>query len=130
MYKYYIINFVISDREPPPRWEENYSEQQHESAVAAHDLTFCGCGCDYVQPVQWDEAGSKHWRMEMRCPNCENCTTTIVSDEVVDYYDLEMEMGARVLAKSLHDAVAQREEDEIARLRLALDTELILPEDF
>ena len=120
----------MSDRELPPRWEKNYTEQQHESAVAAHDLTICGCGCNYVQPIHWDEAEPKHWRMEMRCPNCDNCTSTIVSDEVVDYYDLEMEMGAKVLAKSLNIAVEQREEDEIARLRLALDTELILPEDF
>ena len=106
-------------------------EHQEMLAEIAHDLTLCGsCGCEFVQPVDWDEAGPRHWRLELRCPNCDARGTVVVEDEVVDFYDLELERGAAMLARSLHDAVEQGIEDEVARFADALDSGLILPEDF
>lgn len=106
-------------------------EREAGLAEIAHDLTLCGaCGCEYVQPVDWDEAGPRHWRLELRCPNCEERGTVVVEDEVVDHYDLELERGAAILARSLHEAVEQGIEDEVERFAAALASGLILPEDF
>ena len=100
-------------------------------AEAAVDLTICGtCDCRFVQPVDWEEAGPRHWRLELRCPNCESRGTVVVEDEVVDQYDLVLERGSAELARSLHETVEQSIEDEVARLRDALERDLILPEDF
>src|SRR4051812_48968977 len=97
-------------------------------AEAAQDLTTCGtCGCPFVQPVDWDEAGARHWRVTLRCPNCEDCGTVVVEDEVVDHYDLELERGAAELARSLHEIVEENIEREAARLREALDGGHLLP---
>ena len=71
-------------------------------AEAAIDLTICGvCECPFVQPVDWDEAGPRHWKLELRCPNCEAHGTVVVGDEVVDHYDLVLERGSAELARSL-----------------------------
>lgn len=100
-------------------------------AEAAVDLTICGaCDCRFVQPADWEEAGPRHWRLELRCPNCESRGTVVVEDEVVDHYDLVLERGSAELARSLHVAVEESIEDEVARLRDALERDLILPEDF
>ena len=106
---------------------------QRDSALAevAEDLTTCGgCGCPFVQPVDWDEAGSRHWRLTLRCPNCEQAGTVVVEDEVVDHYDLVLERGAAELARDLHELVEANIEEEAARLRDALDGGHLLPEDF
>ncbi len=98
---------------------------------AAIDLTVCGaCGCGFVQPVDWAEAGPRHWRLELRCPNCESRGTVVVEDEVVDHYDLVLEHGSAALARSLHEFIEATLEDEIVRFTAALEQDLILPEDF
>jgi hypothetical protein len=100
-------------------------------AEAAQDLTTCGgCGCPFVQPIDWDEAGSRHWRVTLRCPNCLESGTVVVEDEVVDHYDLELERGAAELARMLHEIVEENIEREAERLREALDGGHLLPEDF
>ncbi len=100
-------------------------------AEAAVDLTVCGaCSCPFVQPVDWDEAGPRHWKLELRCPNCESHGTVVVGDEVVDHYDLVLEGGSAALARSLHELVESGIEDEVARFGTALEQDLILPEDF
>lgn len=98
---------------------------------AALDLTTCGgCGCGFVHPVDWDEAGTRHWRLTLRCPNCERTGTVVVEDEVVDHYDLVLESGAADLARSLHELVEAGIDAEVCRLRDALDGGHLLPEDF
>ena len=100
-------------------------------AEAALDLTVCGaCGCEFVQPVDWEEAGPHHWKLELRCPNCEARGTVVVEDAVVDHYDLVLERGSAELARELHEVVASSIEDEVRRLHDALEQDLILPEDF
>lgn len=110
----------------------SYELEQHADArEAARDLTSCGsCGCDFVQPVDWDEAGPRHWRVTLRCPNCQCSGTVVVSDEVVDHYDIALEHGAAELARTLHTVVEANIEREALRLRDALDRGHLLPEDF
>jgi hypothetical protein len=123
------IEIVYLDETPAPAAPQVPSGEAH--AEAAVDLTVCGaCDCRFVQPVDWEEAGPRHWRLELRCPNCEAHGTVVVEDEVVDHYDLVLERGSAELARSLHDAVESSIEDEALRLRAALERDLILPEDF
>jgi hypothetical protein len=109
--------------------EPTASEFAH--AEAAVDLTICGtCDCRFVQPVDWEESGPRHWRLELRCPNCESRGTVVVEDDVVDHYDLVLEQGSAELARTLHEVVEASIDDEVAQLRMALERDLILPEDF
>ena len=109
------------------------SDRHGDEALAelARDLMTCGgCGCEFVQPVDWDEAGARHWRVTVRCPNCEQSGTVVVEDEVVDHYDIELERGAAELARTLHVLVEDNIEAEALRLRRALEGGHLLPEDF
>ena len=100
-------------------------------AEAAHDLTQCGaCGCGLVQPLDWEDAGRHHWRLLLRCPNCEACGTVVVEDELVDFYDVELERGAAAVARALSDMVHERIGREVTMFSDALRDDLILPEDF
>ena len=86
-------------------------------AEVAQDLTTCGaCGCPFVQPVDWDEAGARHWRSRCAAPTASDCGTVVVEDEVVDHYDLELERGAAELARTLHEIVEENIEREAERL--------------
>lgn len=124
------IEIVYLDETPAPA-EPQVLPGDAAHAEAAVDLTVCGsCGCPFVQPVDWEEAGPRHWKLELRCPNCESRGTVVVEDEVVDHYDLVLERGSAELARSLHEVVESSIEDEVTRLRAALEQDLILPEDF
>ena len=113
---------------PAPTPDE---DRQLALAEAAADLTVCGlCGCEFVQPVDWDEAGMRHWRVTLRCPNCEAQGTVVVEDEVVDHYDLALERGSAALALSLHGLVEENIDAEVTRFAAALAGDHILPEDF
>ena len=129
------IEIVYLDDAPDPAAVPHVDAQAvaaAEAAVeAAVDLTVCGaCDCQFVQPVDWEEAGPHHWRLELRCPNCEARGTVVVEDAVVDQYDIVLERGSAELARSLHEVVASSIEDEVQRLHDALEQDLILPEDF
>jgi hypothetical protein len=129
------IEIVYLDNTPAPvaqtPAEPQLSPVQSADAEAAVDLTICGvCDCPYVQPVDWDEAGPRHWKLELRCPNCEAYGTVVVGDDVVDHYDLVLERGSAELARSLHELVESGIDDEVERFSTALQQDLILPEDF
>lgn len=116
-----------------PRTERTSSDADRHAALAeaAEDLTLCGlCGCGFVQPIDWNEAGSHHWRVTLRCPNCEASGTVVVEDDVIDHYDLALERGSAALARSLHSLVEENIEDEVGRFAEALEAGHILPEDF
>ncbi|CAB4880218.1 unannotated protein [freshwater metagenome] len=83
-----------------------------------------------MQPIDWQEEGAHHWRLELRCPNCEAAGTGVVEDAVVDQYDLALERASAALARELHEMVQQTIEEEVGRLGEALDSGLLLPEDF
>src|SRR5215218_4213316 len=55
-----------------------------------HDLHVCGsCSSDLVYPTEWDEAGSTHWEVTLRCPNCEWNGTGVFQQELVERFDEE-----------------------------------------
>jgi hypothetical protein len=79
------------------------------------DLSVCGtCRSQLVYPVDWHEAGTRHWEVTLRCPNCEWVGTGIFEQAVVDRYDLELDRATRDLAGDLArlekaDAISPRD---------------------
>ena len=66
------IEIVYLDEPPAPAVPQVAGAATPSHAEAAVDLTICGaCDCQFVQPVDWEEAGPRHWQLELRCPNCE-----------------------------------------------------------
>jgi len=107
------------------------SEIEADLDQSVNELLNCGaCGCDTVQPVEWDGYGQRHWKIELRCPNCESRCTTIVEDDVAELCDRAHQLGADALELTLTKLVEENGERDIERLRFALDNNYLLPEDF
>jgi hypothetical protein len=97
----------------------------------ASDLHLCGsCGCELVYPVEWEEAGPKHWEVSLRCPNCEWQGTGVYEQAVVERFDEELDRGTEALVRDLKRLMQANMEDEVERFTDALDAGHILPEDF
>jgi len=102
------------------------------SAPSEHgDLHLCGtCNSDLVYPVEWEEAGSTHWQVSLRCPNCEWTGTGIFEQEAVERFDEELDRGTEALVSDLRRLVQANMEGEIERFVRALEVDAVLPEDF
>jgi len=112
-----------------------YFEDQISEAgrlpLPQRDLHVCaGCESDLVYPVEWDEAGSTHWEVTLRCPNCELAKTGVYAQETVERFDEELDRGTEALVRDLKRLMTANMEDEIERFVRALDSNAILPEDF
>ena len=95
------------------------------------DLCRCGtCGSMLVQPLDWSLVGRSHWRVTLRCPNCEWCGTGVFDQAAVDRYDRDLDRGTRKLTNTLARVTRACMEAEIEQFVTALDTGLIQPFDF
>jgi hypothetical protein len=95
------------------------------------DLHVCPkCDRDLVYPVDWEEASSTHWAVELRCPNCEWTEVGTFDQATVDRFDEQLDMGTDQLVKDLRRMVQANMEAEAERFAAALNADAILPEDF
>jgi hypothetical protein len=89
-----------------------------------------GCDCPFVQPLDWDLVGRSHWRVTLRCPNCEWVGTGVFSQDAVDRFDRELDRGMRKLQSTLSRVSRACMEADIESFTHALATDLIVPFDF
>lgn len=97
----------------------------------AADLHVCGsCHSELVYPLDWEEAGVSHWKVTLRCPNCEWSGTGTFEQAVVEAFDEELDRGTEALVGDLRRLSQANMEQEIDRFVRALDAGAVLPEDF
>lgn len=123
-------NFVRQLRLPSGRRiEVVYFEQPHD--CNEDESTSCGsCGCSLVHPICWEGIGASHWRVTLRCPNCEWCGTTVLDQDAIDRLDAEMERGAEVLIELVRRIEFEQMLEDTERFVRALADGHILPTDF
>jgi len=103
------------------------------SADAGRDPELCrcgSCGSMLVQPIDWSLVGRTHWRVTLRCPNCEWTGTGVFSQDAVDEFDRELDKGMHKLQHTLTRVSRACMEAEIEAFAKALEVELIVPFDF
>ena len=95
------------------------------------DLHVCPeCDRDLVYPMDWEEASTTHWEVELRCPNCEWSEVGTYDQTTVDRFDEHLDNGTDALVKDLRRLVQANMEAEADRFGAALEAGAILPEDF
>jgi len=80
--------------------------------------------------VDWEEAGSVHWQVTLRCPNCEWSGTGVFEQSVVERFDEQLDRGTEALVRDLKRLTRANMEEEVERFSSALASDAIWPMDF
>jgi len=108
------------------------TQRGRRSAGASRtELHICPeCDCDFVYPLDWSQATDDRWTVDLRCPECEWRGGGVYEQDVLDRFDVELDVGTAAMIDDLLDLTRANMEDELERFVLALRGDLILPEDF
>ncbi len=88
------------------------------------------CASDLVYPVDWTRIDDSHWRLTLRCPNCELSRDVVLARDGVEHFNRLLCHGAQILAHEADELSHQYFEEEGEKLVAALRANLILPIDF
>ncbi|HUA74817.1 MAG TPA: hypothetical protein VL988_08670 [Solirubrobacteraceae bacterium] len=88
------------------------------------------CGGDLVYPLDWCEEGVRHWRIVLRCPECESRREGVFEQSAVELLDDELDRAAGALLGDLRRMTHANMSEEVDFFVRALDADLITPADF
>lgn len=102
-----------------------------ESGASTGQLHICfHCTGELVYPLDWCEEGPRHWRIVLRCPECESRREGVFDQAAVERLDDELDRGSSALLGDLRRMTHANMSEEIEFFARALDADLILPSDF
>jgi hypothetical protein len=102
-----------------------------DSACWPDQLHICfHCAGELVFPLDWSEEGRRHWRIVLRCPECESRREGVFEQAVVERLEDELDRAAAALLGDLRRVTHANMSDEIEFFIRALDADLIEPSDF
>jgi len=100
-------------------------------SAAPEDLHVCPyCSGSFVYPLDWSEEGPWHWRIVLRCPDCERVGTGVFPQAVVERFDNELERASSELLSDLRRLTHANMAEEIQFFIRALQADVIVPSDF
>jgi hypothetical protein len=127
----YFEDQAVTPTGPSMGSGQAHVERQPKPSGPQVDLHQCGaCESELVYPTEWEEAGSTHWEVTLRCPNCEWAGTGVYEQDVVERFDEVLDRGTEALVRDLKRLMQANMEDEIQRFCDALHEDHVLPEDF
>lgn len=95
------------------------------------ELHVCdACASKLVYPIEWEEAGSEHWEVSLRCPECEWRGTGVYEQQTVERLDQQLDRGTETILRDLKRLMHANTEEAIERFARALEADLIFPDDF
>lgn len=102
-----------------------------DSDVDAHPLHMCGeCGSDLVQPIHWMEGSDGRWDLTLECPNCAWIESGTYSRDQVEELETWLDNGLAEMIADLQRLAQSNMAADVERFVTALQSDLILPEDF
>lgn len=110
-----------------------YSDQGRagEDLGAPEHLHVCfHCAGELVYPLDWSEEGTRHWRVVLRCPECESRREGVFAQTAVERLDDELDRGSSALLSDLRRMTHANMSEEIEFFVRALEADLITPGDF
>jgi hypothetical protein len=88
------------------------------------------CAGELAYPLDWSEEGPHHWRILLRCPECESRREGIFEQAAVELLDDELDRAAGALLGDLRRMTHANMSEEVEFFVRALDADLIGPSDF
>ena len=86
------------------------------------------CSGELVYPLDWSEEGPRHWRIVLRCPECESRREGVFDQAAVERLDDELDRGSSALLGDLRRMTHANMSEEIEFFVRALEADLITPE--
>jgi hypothetical protein len=115
----------------PDRSQHTHHRLRLPSADVPDPLHVCfHCARELVYPLDWAEEGPRHWRIVLRCPDCESLREGVFEQVTVEELDEELDRASGALLSDLKQLTQANMVDEIAFFIRALDADLIVPTDF
>src|SRR2546421_11588587 len=107
------------------------AEQRQVPADGVEHLHVCfNCASELVYPLDWSEEGVRHWRIVLRCPECESRREGVFEQTVVEMLDDELDRASSALLGDLRRMTHANMSEEAEFFIRALDADLIVPSDF
>ena len=107
------------------------SDQVAGAAGESEQLHVCfHCAGELVYPLDWAEEGTRHWRVVLRCPECEARREGVFEQTIVERLDDELDRGSSALLGDLRRMTHANMSEEIEFFVRALEADLITPSDF
>src|SRR5437660_12917329 len=104
---------------------------QASEATGAGQLHVCfHCTGELVYPLDWSEEGPRHWRIVLRCPECESRREGVFDQSAVERLDDELDRGSSALLGDLRRMTHANMSEEVEFFVRALDADLVTPSDF
>jgi hypothetical protein len=102
-----------------------------QSFANADPLHVCfHCAGELVYPLDWSEEGVRHWRIVLRCPECESRREGVFEQSTVEMLDDELDRASSALLGDLRRMTHANMTEEAEFFIRALDADLIVPSDF
>ena len=126
---------ILPGAQPPPseRPEIVFDDQRRAAnpSSAPDQLHVCfHCAGELVYPLDWSEEGPRHWRIVLRCPECESRREGVFDQPAVERLDDELDRGSSALLGDLRRMTHSNMSEEVEFFVRALDADLITPSDF
>jgi hypothetical protein len=105
--------------------------QAADGTHAPEQLHVCfHCAGELAYPLDWSEEGARHWRILLRCPDCESRREGVFAQAAVERLDDELDRGSSALLGDLRRMTHANMSEEIEFFIRALDADVITPSDF
>jgi len=102
-----------------------------EDTCTPDQLHICfHCSGELVYPLDWSEEGARHWRIVLRCPECESRREGVYDQTAVERLDDELDRGSNALLGDLRRMTHANMSEEVEFFVRALEADLITPSDF
>jgi hypothetical protein len=88
------------------------------------------CSGELVYPLDWSEEGPRHWRIVLRCPECESRREGVFDQASVERLDDELDRGSSALLGDLRRMTHANMSEEVEFFVRALEADLVTPSDF
>jgi hypothetical protein len=100
-------------------------------ACSPDELHICfHCSGQLAYPLDWCEEGPRHWRIILRCPECESRREGVFEQGAVERLDDQLDRAAGLLLADLKRMTHANMSEEAEFFIRALDADLIVPSDF
>lgn len=104
---------------------------QPDTSCTPEHLHVCfHCSGELVYPLDWSEEGPRHWRVVLRCPECESRREGVFEQTAVEHLDDELDRGSSALLGDLRRMTHANMSEEVEFFVRALEADLITPGDF